>query len=383
MVAYTFYENDNRVMRYAETLARRGHEVDIFALGRAGKAPHETVNGVNVFRIQKRDVNEKGKLTYLYRILKFLVKSAWTLSIKHLMKRYDLIHVHSVPDFEVFAALLPKVMGAKVILDIHDIVPEFYKSKFKTDNDSMAFKALLLAEKASIKFSDHVIISNHLWGETLKSRSVSADKCTVIMNYPDQEVFFRRDRTREDGKFVMLYPGTLNWHQGLDLAVKAVSLVREIQPQMELHIYGEGPSRPDLERLIQELGLENRVYLKGLIPIAQIAEVMSNADVGVIPKRNDGFGGEAFSTKTLEFMSLGVPIIVARTRIDSYYFNDSIVKFFEPENEKDLAEAMVSLAKDKELREQLTENATRFVQEQNWDVKKHIYLDLVDSLCKK
>ena len=52
------------------------------------------------------------------------------------------------------------------------------------------------------------------------------------------------------------------------------------------------------------------------MPIDQIAEVMANADLGIIPKKNDPFGGEAFSTKTLEFMSLGIPIILSRTKID-------------------------------------------------------------------
>ncbi len=73
---------------------------------------------------------------------------------------------------------------------------------------------------------------------------------------------------------------------------------------------------------------------------------MSMADAGVIPKRNDDFGGEAFGTKTLEFMALGVPIILSRTKIDSYYFNDSIVTFFDPENDQDLADSMLQLIRN-------------------------------------
>ena len=119
---------------------------------------------------------------------------------------------------------------------------------------------------------------------------------------------------------------------------------------------------------------------KAIYAIKKIAEVMADADIGIIPKRNDGFGGEAFSTKTLEFMSLGVPIIVSKTKVDEFYFNETIVKFFEPGNENDLADAMILLAKDKKLRDSLAENALRFVQENQWEVRKHIYLDLVDSL---
>lgn len=130
MLAYTFYENDGRVMRYAEALAQDGAQVDAIVVGRPGQRREEVVNGVRVLRVQTREKNEKGKLTYLWRILRFLFGSMAEVTRQHLKNRYDIIHVHSVPDFEVFAAWIPKLAGAKLILDIHDIVPEFYAAKF-------------------------------------------------------------------------------------------------------------------------------------------------------------------------------------------------------------------------------------------------------------
>ena len=107
---------------------------------------------------------------------------------------------------------------------------------------------------------------------------------------------------------------------------------------------------------------------------------MAEADVGVVPKRNDAFGGEAFSTKTLEFMSMDVPVIASRTRIDAFYFNESVVQFFRPEDEDDLARCMLALARCSVLRKTLAENALRFVQEMTWEKKEAIYLDLVKTL---
>src|SRR6185312_16245180 len=124
MVAYTFYETDNRVRRYAETLVRRGDQVDAIVLRRAGQSSFETINGVNVYRIQRRVIDEGGPFSYLVKLLLFFIRSMWLLTLRHLKKPYDLIHVHPVPDFQVFATLVPRLMGAKVILDIHDIVPE-------------------------------------------------------------------------------------------------------------------------------------------------------------------------------------------------------------------------------------------------------------------
>ncbi|MBW2610582.1 MAG: glycosyltransferase family 4 protein [Deltaproteobacteria bacterium] len=382
MLAYTFYEIDNRVRRYAETLVKRGDYVGVIALRRENYDRKETINGVNVYRIQKRTLNEKGKFSYLYRIIKFLLKSGFFLAKKSFIEKIDLVHVHSVPDFEVIAALIPKLKGAKIVLDIHDIVPEFYASKFNTNNNSLIFKMLILVEKFSIAFSDHVIISNHIWHKTLTSRSVKKNKCTTIMNYPDNSIFYRRSLKRRNDKFIIIYPGTLSWHQGVDIAVKALAIIKNKVPEVEFHIYGEGPDRNDIDAFVKKNRLADRVFLNPPLPIDQIAELMANCDLGIVPKRNDSFGGEAFSTKTLEFMSLGVPIIVSRTKIDNYYFDESIVKFFEPENEQDLAESMLLLIKNSEFRETITSNALKFLNKNNWDIKQHIYLDLIDSLVE-
>src|ERR1035437_7972695 len=130
MLAYTFYETDNRVRRYAEALVKRGDQVDAIALAREGQPSFEVIQGVRVFRIQKRVIDETGPISYLIKLLAFFFRSAWFLTVRHLREPYDIIHVHSVPDFEVFATFIPRLLGARVILDIHDIVPEFYASKF-------------------------------------------------------------------------------------------------------------------------------------------------------------------------------------------------------------------------------------------------------------
>lgn len=381
MLAYTFYESDNRVMRYAEALAKRGDRVDVIALRNRDAPATEVIRGVRVYRIQGREINEKHRYSYAFRLVKFLVNSAWFLSRKHLRRPYDLIHVHSVPDFEVFAALVPKISGAGIILDIHDIVPEFYISKFNKKEDSILAAVLRMAEKVSILFSDHVIISNHLWRDVLLSRSSAPEKCSVIMNYPDSSIFHYRKKTRNDDKFIMMYPGTLSWHQGLDIAIRAFAAIRDKAGSAELHIYGSGPARKALEALVRDLGLEQRVLLKDSRPIYDIARIMSEADLGIVPKRNDSFGGDAFSTKTLEFMTLGVPIILSKTRVDSYYFNDDVVRFFQPEDEVDLAGAMLELYENREQRERQASAALEFVQKFNWEGKKKIYFELVDSLC--
>lgn len=382
MVAYSFYEGDNRVRRYAETLARRGDRVDVVSLRQNGQPPRGIINGVHVFRIQRRVVNEKSKFSYLGRLLLFFMRSMVFLSVQQMKEHYDLVHVHSVPDFEVFAAVVPKLTGSKIILDIHDLVPEFYLSKFKGTERSLTFRLLTTVERISARFSDHVIAANHIWEKRLQNRSVKESKCTTILNFPDTEIFQARGRTRTDNRFVILYPGTLNYHQGIDIAIRALALIRDQVPQAEFHIYGSGEQLNPLKALVEELGLEKRVFLMGTKPLHEISSVIENADLGVVPKRSNSFGNEAFSTKILEFMSLGVPVVVPDTAIDSYYFNNSVVKFFHANDEKSLADAILLMIKNPELRQKFSRDAAEFVLKYSWDMNKDTYLNLVDSLVQ-
>jgi glycosyltransferase involved in cell wall biosynthesis len=309
-----------------------------------------------------------------------MFQAASLLTDLHFKNRYDVIHVHSVPDSLVFTAIIPKLTGARILLDIHDILPEFYASKFGASSDSLMFKFLVLVERLSIAFSDHVIIANPIWKERLISRSVSPDKVTTIGNHPNADIFSWRPRQRNDGKFIITYPGSLNWHQGLDIAVRAFAMVAPSAPNAELHIYGDGPERIKLVKIASELGVEEKIKFRGFLPTREIVSVMSESDLAVVPKRSKSvFGTEAASTKILEFMSLGVPAVISRTKIDSLYHNESRVKFFDNDDPDELAKAILDLYANPKLREMLARNGLEYAREQSWENRKNDYLAVIDS----
>jgi glycosyltransferase involved in cell wall biosynthesis len=384
MIAYSFYEMDNRILRYASALAKRGDHIDVFALRREGQPAEEVMEGVHVNRLQARTLNEKNQLSFLWRICQFLLRVLIQVAKHESRAHYDLLHVHSVPDFLVFSALFPKLRGTPVILDIHDILPELYASKFAAGDKSGMFQFLVGVEQASTRFADHVIIANHVWRDRLISRGLSADKCTVVMNYPDRSIFTRSAHSQPtNGKFLMLYPGSLNWHQGLDVAIRAFAKISKKAPHAEFRIYGDGPATRQLIELIRELGVENQISMHAGCPLQEIPRIMESADLGIVPKRKDNFGNEAFSTKILEFMTMSVPVIVSDTMIDKFYFNNSIVKFFRSGDDNDLARCMLEMIENSEARKLQIENANRFVETFDWSLRKHEYLELVDRLTRK
>jgi glycosyltransferase involved in cell wall biosynthesis len=382
MVTYSHFLSDARVTRYAETLAERGDHVDVVALKRSREEPRsETIGKIQLVRMQSRlGKNEKARLSFLLPVLRFLWSSSFWVARQHFRAPYDLLHIHNVPDFLVFAAWFPRLTGAKVILDIHDIVPEFYSSKFGAAEGSKAVQLLKWSERVSARFADHVIISNHLWRDKYASRTGANGNCSVLINNVDAKIFHPRARCRNDGKVIILFPGGLQWHQGLDIAIRAFQKILPKIPQAEFHIYGDGNMKDELVALARQLDLEGRVRFFNPLPVRQIAGIMANADLGVVPKRADSFGNEAYSTKIMEFLSLGIPVVVSNTRIDSFYFNDSVVRFFESGNEQALAQAMLEVLCNPTLRQKLAQAGIAYVAANNWERKSPEYLSLVDSL---
>lgn len=381
MIAYSFYEGDTRILQYASALADRGDTVDVIALRRPGQPARTTVNGVNVFHVQTRMKNERGPFSYLYRILRFLVISAITVTRLHLKNRYNLIHVHSVPDFLVFAAIIPRIMGTPVILDIHDVLPEFYASKFNASHDSLVFRMLAFVERISIAFSSHAIVANHLWCERVAARSKNPQKCSPIRNYPTPQLFNPNLRTHTNGKFLITYPGSLNWHQGVDVAINAFAKIKDELPEAEFHIYGEGPVKESLVKQADTLGLRDRVVFHGFLPTKDIVRVMANTDLAVEPKRSrSAFGNEALSMKILEFMSVGVPVVASRTKTHAFYYTDSLVKYYDGDSDDELAANIILLKQDTSLREKLISNGLKYAENNNWNVEKGQYLRIVDTL---
>lgn len=383
MVAYTPYESDNRVRRYAETLAKRGDQVDVIAISTTDfEEKQKEINGVRVYRVQHREHNERSKWTYALRLLRFLIRSSAAVTKLHRQNRYDVIHIHNMPDFLVFAAWYPKLTGTKLILDIHDVVPELFVNKFRTRFKSAYLGLLKTLERVSVSFVDHVIVSNHLWYETVVARSARADKCSVFINHVDPEMFRRHERTRTDNRFIVLFPGSLQWHQGLDIAIKAFANVKTQVPNAEFHIYcgAGGDLQGDLKRLVKQLGLEESVKFNVGIPLHEMAQVIADGDLGVVPKRADSFGNEAYSTKIMEFMSQGVPVVVSRTKIDTFYFEEGIVHFFPSGDIEAMAQAMLDVINNRQLRDSLVVRGYEYVDRNSWGRKKKEYLDLIDSL---
>jgi glycosyltransferase involved in cell wall biosynthesis/peptidoglycan/xylan/chitin deacetylase (PgdA/CDA1 family) len=383
LIARRFYESNTHMQQFAQALAARGDEVDVIAARRGDLPPYESLGNVNLYRIQRRNIDEPGPAAYSLKASGFLLHALLSVAARHLRRPYDLVHVQSVPDVLVFSALVPKLLGTPVILDLRDLVPELFASKFAARNHSAIFRMLERFEKACARFSDHVIVANPIWLDRIVSRSAPRSKCSMLWYAPDPAVFYPRPRRRRDGKFILMYPGTLSRHQGVDIAVRAFPKIRAAIPEAEFHIYGEGKGRKELEALARHLDLGDAVRFFDFVPTAVLAQRMAETDVAIVPKRaGDWFGNEAASTKIPEFMASGVPVVASRTAIETRLFDDSAICYFRSEDEDDLLRAVVSVYGDPAFRERLCANGVQAVASGARAFQQD-YLRLVDTLVSR
>ena len=164
----------------------------------------ESLNGVEITRIPLKRWRG-GKLAYIAQYGSFVLLSGAILAVRACRRRYDLVHVHNMPDFLVFSALVPKMLGARVILDQHDPMPELMMTIFGLRAESLSVRLLKVIEKWSLGFADAVLTVNQACKKIFSARSCPASKVSVIMNAPDAEIFQYRPaasgNTRRTGWF--------------------------------------------------------------------------------------------------------------------------------------------------------------------------------------
>lgn len=388
VVLYSYYASDPRPRRETEALQRAGMEVDVICLREDSNEPSlEIIDGVNVHRIPLKR-RRWGKATYAFQYFSFLVTSGALLSWWRLRRRYHLIHVHNMPDFLVFSALLPKMLGARVILDLHDPMPELLVTIFGLEEKSLGVRLLKFLEKRSIRFADQVLTVNKACKDIFSARSCLAEKILVLMNVPDERVFQyrncldypQRDQARP---FVVMFHGSIVERNGLDIAVEALRLLRSSVPNAELWIYGA--STPFLQKIIDPAslnGLSSAVRYLGSKSQKDIVAAIHECDVGVIPNRNNAFTEINTPTRIFEYLSLGKPVVSPRSKGITDYFGPDDMVYFELGDAASLAKQLEFIYRNPKQALAITERGQQVYHGQRWCHAREKFIGRVAELMR-
>jgi glycosyltransferase involved in cell wall biosynthesis len=385
LVAHTFYDRDGRVMRYAETLANSCRHVDVICMRDRDQSSFKLKNGVRVFTIPY-GYRSKRRGGYLLEYgVSFVLFSIWllTLFLKH---RYQIIHIHNMPDFLIFTGFLPRIFGAKLVLDIHDPMPEVYQCKYPDDQHRIGFQAMRLQEKFSAGFAHAVITANPLFKEIIAKRGIPRGKITVINNVAEERIFNRKNYARaSDGQnhsFTLIYIGTVAPRYRLDIPIRALPTIIEQIPEIRLRIIGSiRDGAEDLPELADQLEVTPYVQFVPPIPINEIPQQLIQADIGIYTASPDPHINIANPTKVLEYMAMGIPTVATKLYILENLYSQGGIQFFNAGDPESFAQIIIDLYRDPDKRMDLVRTADTFYsQNKAWKRERSAYLSLLKAL---
>lgn len=378
MIAYTNYLADTRPRREAEALAARGDDVEFYSLRENGAPRDEVVRGVLVHRLPMKRYRGGSSIRYIAAYSWFFILAMVRTSWMYFVRRYDVIHVHTMPDFLVFAAWVPKWQGAKIVLDMHDMMPELYMSKFNYPESHPIIRIIRWEERISFNFAHSIICVHELHRRILLQRGAPEKNLFCILNVPDTAVFQIREIPEQSCR--MVYHGTIARRLGLDIALAAFRRVAQEHPDIRFDIYGDGDGSEEVTQMIDRMGLTERVYFpRKFFRVEDVPSLISGAIFGIIPNRRDIATEYMLPVKMLEYVCLDIPVVAPQLKTIQWYFPPNAAIYYPSEDAAAMAGQILRFINDDKGRLRIAHEAKRCLIPYDWDRIKHVLFKIIDQ----
>lgn len=384
MLGHINYPDEVRLRREAEQLAREGYRVTVLALRRPAERLVETVNGVRIYRVPI--TKQRGsRPRYLGEFLSFFLVACVLVPLLQAWARYRVIQLYNQPDFLIFALLVPRLLGARIVFDYRDAMPETFCVKYGLSMAHPLIRILLLFERAGLMLSDRVVTVHEPFRQQAIRRGARPEKVVVFLNFPDPHLFRREippARSRPDSvQLQLMYHGTIADRFGLASALEALVLLKDEIPGLRFTIYGEGDGVPAVERMLASLPLKGVAEYAGRIPLSEIPAHITQADIGIVPVRRDLTQDISLSTKVLEYMIMGKPVIASWRPILEQYLDPASITYYQDGHPEELAERIREFWRDGEKVRRQVAAADAFLARHPWAELSREYLAMIDALA--
>ena len=383
LIRHAYFPDDPRDRKQALALVEAGHSVDVLCLKKKDQSAFECFKGVRVFRIPLSH-KRLGICRYLIEYsLSFTIFSVLCLFL-FLKKRYACIQASTMPDFLVFTTILPKLFGARVILDLHEPVPELWLTKY---GGSMGFLCRLQKkiEQVAIGYADACITVTKRLRERFGSRGADINTICVIPNVCE-EIFEQAYSSRStitadgsDGCFRLVTHGLVEERYGHETVMRALDYLDNELGSVHFYIYGDGEYKQRLIEVADRCTSKERIHFVGYLPVDSLIQKLLEADAAVIPTKRSPYSELVDTNKMYEYMALRKPIIASRLPSLEENFDDSCILFFEPGSYPDLARCIRELYHNKDKRNHLVKNAYSRYAKMCWSETKKRYVALVEG----
>ena len=382
-IVFDRFPQDSRVRRYANSLLDIGWDVFVVCIGNKSD---RTIEGagerLRIFRLPLA----KMRSSFARRVFEYLVFELYALLVvTYVFIRYrvKVFHIHTLPDFLVFSCAVPRLFGSRVILDFHELFPEFMiQHKPGLNLRSPLIRAILLQERLSFHFATEVIAFHDPAKEILSGRIKSGKGITVIMNGVDPDEMPEMLRCSHE-KFKIVYNGTINFNLNLELVVEALAVLKADHPHVynsvEFDLYGDGPDLENILERARQLNVEN-VFYKGRLRFDEMMKELSSASACILPPRKDIYSDLYYSLKLTEMVYLKIPVIATRLNTYLRYYPENCLYYFDSGDAERVAALICRVYDNPGESREYIENALERYRDYSWPVMKGRYLEMIKNI---
>jgi len=397
MVVWNTFENDARVLKEAETLARSGWRVVVHALHTPGETEpqEELASGVRVRRVmrspaywfwpmrpkprqasRKATPGERGLLRMAMLVCSRLITQL-SLLVRLIQSRPDVVHAHDVNVLPTgwLAAVFTR---ARLVYDAHEI---------STSREGYGRVRGLVAcvERRLASRTDAMITTTELRARFF-ARAYGVSRPTVLYNWPPCSPHRESNRIQEelglrDNLPVVLYQGGLQAGRGLNLLLKAA---KEVENAHFVFI-GGGRLEAELKAKVSESGLSEHVHFISTVPVQELPSYTASADIGVQPLENTCFNHfTTDSNKLFEYLAAGLPVVCTELPVMARVVRDwDVGRLVPPGDGSELAAEIRSLVDAPDERERLALNAREAARHFCWERQEHKLVSLYQEFVRK
>lgn len=384
MVVHSDFPGDVRVAREVAAAADAGFDVTVVALRRDGQDSREHVADADVHRLPVSHRRGVSPLQLAAEYLGFTALATLRLAKLSLRGRFDVVQVHNPPDFLVVAALLPKLFGARIVFDVHDLSSDMFAMRFPRRAAGVASPVLHAIERFATRIADLVVTVHEPYRAELVRRGVDERKTLVVLNSLVESLLPMPVPPPEGEPFRIVYHGTVTPHYGITMLVEALPALAARIPDVRLEIYGEGDAVPALRAAAEEHGVSQLLTMTGeRLPHDEVLRRVAGASVGVIPNLPSLLNRYALSTKLFEYVALGVPVVSADLPTLRAHFSDEEVAFFRAGDAESLATTLLSIAENYDAALARARVAKqRYDNSYRWNLQAAKYVSALEQLAR-
>jgi glycosyltransferase involved in cell wall biosynthesis len=377
---------DRRVWLECTSLTDAGFRVAVVCPKGPGDPSYAVLDGVELYKYRPYAPGGSAAsfaVEYVYSFLATLflsLKASWR-------GRFAVVQTCNPPDlFWPIGALFRLLHGSSFVFDHHDLCPELYESRFP-DGNRLVYRGLRLMERCTARTADHVISTNESYRQKVLERDgVDPAQVTVVRTGPDPTRLRRTapdPALRRGRPYLVAYIGVMGPQDGVDIVLDMADLVvhRLGRRDISFTLIGAGDCYEDLVAQRDRLGLADYVTFTGRIPDAEVAAILSTADVGISPDPKNALNDLCTMNKTMEYMAFELPVVAFDLRETRVSAADAGV-YATPNDVDELARLLVELVDDEARRRSMgAAGRARIEQELAWGHQAPRYVGVYDRLA--